>query len=91
MNKILKIDDKDNVVTCLVPIKKGDLITVDGEQMEVNDNIKRYHKIAIKDLNQGDVVYKYGQIIGTMTQNAKKGDYIHVHNLESTRGRGDKK
>ena len=91
MNKILKIDDKDNVVTCLVPIKKGDLITVDGEQIEVNDNIKRYHKIAIKDLNQGDVVYKYGQIIGTMTQNAKKGDYIHVHNLESTRGRGDKK
>lgn len=91
MNKILKIDDKDNVVTCLVPIKKDDLITVDGEQITVNDNIKRYHKIAIKDLKQGDVVYKYGQIIGTMTQNAKKGAYIHVHNLESTRGRGDKK
>lgn len=91
MKKILKIDDKDNVVTCLIPIRKGDLITVDGEQIEVNDNIKRYHKIAIKDLDQGDVVYKYGQIIGTMTQSAKKGDYIHVHNLESTRGRGDKK
>lgn len=91
MNKILKIDDKDNVVTCLIPIKKGDLITVDGEQITVNDDIKRYHKIAIKDLDQGDVVYKYGQIIGTMTQKAKKGDYIHVHNLESTRGRGDKK
>lgn len=91
MNKILKIDDKDNVVTCLIPIKKGDLITVDGEQITVNDDIKRYHKIVIKDLDQGDIVYKYGQIIGTMTQKAKKGDYIHVHNLESTRGRGDKK
>ena len=91
MNKILKIDDKDNVVTCLVPIKKDDSIIVDGEKITVNDNIKRYHKIAIKDLNQGDVVYKYGQIIGMTTQKAKKGDYIHEHNLESTRGRGDKK
>lgn len=91
MNKILKIDEKDNVVTCLIPIKKGDTVRVEDEEITVNEDIKRYHKIAIKDLDKGDFVYKYGQIIGTMTENAKKGDYIHVHNLESTRGRGDKK
>lgn len=90
MNKILKIEDKDNVATCLQAIKKGDVIEVNGENITVNEDIGRFHKIAIKDLKKGDLVYKYGQIIGDMTQDAKKGDFIHTHNVESTRGRGDK-
>lgn len=90
MNKVLKIDEKDNVVTCLQAIKKGDIINIDGKDIEVNEDIGRFHKIAIKDLNKGDFVYKYGQVIGDMTQDAKAGDFIHTHNVESTRGRGDK-
>lgn len=90
MNKVLKIDSKDNVVTCLQAIKKGDVISVDGKEITVNEDIGRFHKIAIKDLNKGDYVYKYGQVIGDMLDDAKAGDFIHTHNVESTRGRGDK-
>lgn len=90
MNKVLKIDEKDNVVTCLKAIKKGETINVDGREIIVNEDIGRFHKIAIKDLKKGDLVYKYGQVIGDMTQDAKEGDFVHTHNVESTRGRGDK-
>ncbi|WP_297282261.1 UxaA family hydrolase [uncultured Anaerococcus sp.] len=90
MKKVLKIDSKDNVVTCLQAIKKGDVISVDGKEITANEDIGRFHKIAIKDLNKGDYVYKYGQVIGDMLDDAKAGDFIHTHNVESTRGRGDK-
>ncbi len=32
---------------------------------------------------------KYGECIGAASCDIKKGDYVHVHNLEALRGRGD--
>ena len=32
---------------------------------------------------------KYGESIGAASCDIKKGDYVHVHNLEALRGRGD--
>ena len=42
------------------------------------------------DINKGEHIIKYGESIGGATSNIKKGDYVHVHNLESLRARGDK-
>lgn len=32
---------------------------------------------------------KYGESIGAASSDIKKGDYVHIHNLEALRGRGD--
>ena len=90
MNKVLKIDKKDNVATCTVALDKGEVFEIDNQEYTCLDNIPRFHKIAIEDLKIGDIVYKYGEIIGDATQDIKKGNHVHIHNLESTRGRGDK-
>lgn len=37
----------------------------------------------------GETVVKYGESIGIATANIKRGDYVHVHNLDSARARGD--
>ena len=47
--------------------------------------------MAIKNIAKGDFVYKYGQTIGVATNEISEGEYVHIHNVESTRGRGDKK
>ena len=47
--------------------------------------------MAIADIKKGENCMKYGQIIGTATVDIHTGDYVHVHNCESTRGRGDRK
>ena len=47
--------------------------------------------MAVNDIAEGGLCYKYGQVIGKATVEIKTGDYVHVHNCESTRGRGDKK
>ena len=32
---------------------------------------------------------KYGEEIGIATREIVKGEYVHIHNLDSMRGRGD--
>ncbi len=41
------------------------------------------HKIALCDINKGDFVIKYGEVIGRATVAIKKGDWVHSHNLKS--------
>ncbi|HEY4543371.1 MAG TPA: UxaA family hydrolase [Tissierellaceae bacterium] len=90
MNKVLKIDKKDNVVTCTEALQEGDVIDVEGEKIIVKEDIDIFHKIAIEDIKKGEICYKYGEIIGDALEDISKGEHVHVHNIESTRGRGDK-
>ena len=47
------------------------------------------HKIAVRDIHKGELIMKYGEEIGIATKEIKKGEYVHIHNLDSMRGRGD--
>lgn len=90
MNAIVHFNSRDNLVTSLKPLTKGEVILVDGEEIRINDDIPQYHKISIADIRTGDFVYKYGEVIGKATREIQKGSWAHVHNIESLRGRGDK-
>jgi altronate dehydratase small subunit len=41
-------------------------------------------------MQHGDSIIKYGEVIGVATREIAPGQHVHVHNLESRRGRGDK-
>lgn len=86
----MKINEIDNVVTTTVAFNKGDVIEVEGKEITLNADIPRFHKVAIVDIKKEELVYKYGQIIGDALEDIKAGDHVHVDNIESTRGRGDK-
>lgn len=90
MNKVIKINEKDNVVTCTTEMKKGDTFEIDGKTITCLENIPVFHKIAIEDIKKNEICYKYGEIIGDALEDIKAGSHVHVHNIESTRGRGDK-
>ncbi|MGE4219050.1 MAG: UxaA family hydrolase [Alphaproteobacteria bacterium] len=47
------------------------------------------HKVALKDIAAGGEIKKYGLIIGRATAPIPAGQHVHVHNVESLRGRGD--
>jgi altronate dehydratase small subunit len=38
----------------------------------------------------GVEVIKYGKVIGETTAEIQTGEHVHVHNVDSKRGRGDK-
>ena len=63
----------------------------DLKTVAANASIPIYHKIALCAIPSGSDVIKYGQVIGMATSDIIKGDWVHVHNVESKRGRGDLK
>jgi len=97
MDKVLVLNSKDNVanVLRLEEIKEGELVTINlGEEIIkviVKEIIPFGHKFAIKKINKGEGVIKYGERIGKAVEDIEKGFHVHVHNVESERGRGDLK
>ena len=97
MDKVLVLNSKDNVanVLGLEGIKEGELVTINlGEEIIkviVKEMIPFGHKFAIKKINKGEGVIKYGERIGKAVEDIEKGFRVHVHNVESERGRGDLK
>ena len=94
MKKVFVIDAEDNVGTVVVEaLQAGDEVGTNGRITDItvtaNVDIAYGHKIALKDIAKGDVVVKYGLSIGTATADIKAGEHVHVHNVESNRGRGD--
>lgn len=96
MSKILAIIMKpqDNVCTVVEAVAAGTEITAACGEIKVTTqvlhDIPAGHKFAIKAISKGKNVFKYGEIIGLATQDIKPGQHVHVHNIESCRGRGDK-
>src|SRR5690625_90292 len=94
-NKIVVINNEDNVATATQAINKEEIISaqLNGKVSEIK--IKEYipigHKIALVDIPKGEKVIKYGEIIGKASQNIVVGNMVHIHNVESLRGRGDLK
>ncbi|GAB6084764.1 UxaA family hydrolase [Alkaliphilus crotonatoxidans] len=87
------IKNNDSVATATIDLKKGTKVSMFIGEKEldivVNDDIPFGHKFAIKEAAIGEHVLKYGESIGKATKEIKIGDHVHVHNVESARGRGD--
>ena len=43
------------------------------------------HKIALKDLKDGDTAVKYGEDIGKIIADIPKGGHVHTHNCKTKR------
>ena len=93
MVSALVVDKKDNVATALRPLGKGDSIGIEVEDSLVDIVLKQSipfgHKLALKDIERGERIIKYGEIIGQATEKISKGEHVHIHNVEGLRGRGD--
>ena len=93
--KAILIDKKDNVATALRQMGKGDSISVAIDDRSVSvvllQDIPFGHKFALIDIQQGDAIIKYGEVIGLATKPIRQGEHVHIHNVESQRGRGDKR
>ena len=83
-------DEKDNVgVVVIETTKKGQdcnaWIMENDKTVKINSisEIPLGHKIALKDLNEGDTILKYGHDIGKVVKSIKKGDHVHVHNVKT--------
>ncbi|WP_312634243.1 UxaA family hydrolase [Oscillibacter sp.] len=86
MNALI-VDPRDNVIVAIEPVATGDTVTylVGGEpaSLTATEDIIIYHKLAIRDIQKGEPVVKYGEHIGAATAFIPAGAHVHVHNVDS--------
>jgi altronate hydrolase len=85
-DNVLIIHPRDNVAVALKTLAPGEKAKGRSiEELKVLNEIPASHKIAIRDIAAGDEIIKYGEIVAVTTQQIKKGEWVHTHNLESKR------
>ncbi len=79
-NIVIKTTPTDNVAIVANPtgLKRG-AIVLNGIVLE--EDIPMGHKVALKTLNEGDEVIRYGQVIGYANKFIEKGSWINESNI----------
>ena len=80
---VIVLQDGDSVAVAVYALEPEDRIGL-GD-VTIRDRIPAGHKLALRDIEQGEDVLKYGEIIGQATVPIPKGTHVHVHNLVGKR------
>jgi (2R)-sulfolactate sulfo-lyase subunit alpha len=85
-------DAKDTVAVVVVEgVKAGMSLSgwiMDEDKMtsvDAKEDIPIGHKVALKDMNSGDTVWKYGIDMGRVVAPIKAGEHAHVQNIKTKR------
>jgi altronate dehydratase len=89
VNRTIVISPQDNVATALEALEPGEMIQTGAVSVAVAEPIPRGHKVALRAIDAGGIVVKYGSAIGRASAAIGPGMHVHTHNLASDRGRGD--
>ncbi|MBO5200423.1 MAG: altronate dehydratase [Clostridia bacterium] len=81
--KCIKIHNSDSVAVAVEPLKVGETVTVNGQQITLLSDIPAGHKFALKDILEGENIIKYAYPIGHAKADIKRGEHIHTHNTKS--------
>lgn len=92
--EVFVMDGRDNVATLVSETgTAGKVMEVErGKErlrLTLRQDIPFAHKFALTHIAKGEHVIKYGHRIGTASRDIEPGDHVHIHNVESNRGRGD--
>ena len=89
--RLLLMTRLDTVATAIEDLDAGESIErEEGTTITINEPVNFGHKVALEGIEVGDPIRKYGEVIGRAVEVIDPGDWVHTHNVESTRGRGDR-
>ena len=80
-NRVLRINEKDNIIVALADLKAGETIELNGRSITLKENIKAKHKFTEFDFKKNDKVFQYGVCVGKMLEDAAEGSAITTANL----------
>jgi altronate hydrolase len=81
-HRTLKIHPRDNVLVALAPLKKGEIISFDGEDFVLQDDIPAKHKIFTQHLQVGEDIIMYGVLVGQTQCAVSKGGLMTTTNTK---------
>ncbi|MCX7842538.1 MAG: altronate dehydratase family protein [Clostridia bacterium] len=81
--KLLKINVDDNVAVALEDIKSGESFDMQGNFITIAEDVEKGHKIACRNISQGENIIKYGWPIGHAIADIRAGEYVHTNNIKT--------
>ena len=76
---VIRLHPQDDVVIARQQLLSG--MRIASEQVPVRGLIPAGHKLAVRRIEEGQPVRRYGQIIGFASRAIEPGEHVHVHNL----------
>lgn len=77
----IQISMLDNVAVVLKNMKSSQIVKCNDKKISLKDNIPYGHKFALKTIEKGNILVKYGSPIGHAKKNIYPGEHVHVHNV----------
>lgn len=81
--RLLVLAPGDNIAVARLEIASGTTVQVAGKSVTLQRALGFGHKIALRDIEAGEKIVKYGAPIGRATEAIPHGGYVHSHNLTS--------
>ncbi|HEY1987025.1 MAG TPA: altronate dehydratase family protein [Terracidiphilus sp.] len=82
---VLQLDLRDNVLVALTPLTAGTVVHYShppaSESCPVTEAIQAKHKMALVDLNRGDLVRMYGMVVGEVVEPIARGGLLSTRNV----------
>lgn len=86
MKNALILHPRDNVAVALRDIAPGETVKAEGmEGFLAREEIPTSHKVALRDIPEGEEIIKYGETVAVSSRPIHQGEWVHTHNLESKR------
>lgn len=82
---VLRLHSADNVAVATRPLPAGIETSVDQLCITPSAEIPAGHKVALRAIESGAPVIKFGQTIGYASSAVSPGDWVHVHNVQASR------
>ncbi len=82
---LIRLHARDNVAVARIEINQAEMLPEMG--IRIFQPIPRGHKFAVTDLERGEPIVKYGQIIGVASRPIRAGEHVHLHNVMMDEGR----
>lgn len=86
LQKLLQLHQSDNVAVARIAIPVGEVVSCGQSTVKTLEPISAGHKVALQLIAKGDSILKYGQRIGTASEEILPGAWVHVHNVSAARG-----
>ncbi|HEX2718040.1 MAG TPA: altronate dehydratase family protein [Gemmatimonadaceae bacterium] len=81
--RVVRIHPADDVAVAVRPLSAGETVDVDGDRLTLHADVPAGHKVALRPIEAGEPVTKYGFTIGIATESIARGAWVHSHNLRT--------
>src|SRR6266852_5336046 len=81
MQKVLKLDSKDNVLIALTDLSQGEQVSFDSQSYILESDVPAKHKFATEDLAAGASIIMYGVLVGKAMEPIRGGGLLTTRNI----------